>query len=258
MKALLLLGGTDEQNGDYSLLRDTAERRNGRTPPWGALKDAVAGDELWFYFPRPFSAITAHGIAANDAQPGDHWPYAVEVKKVTWLPSPVTLSELRQRFPHWTWARNARNGTHLPLEVARFLKRQAKSVGRPKRGEAPTMLPEEQEFHEGHSVRVAINRYERDGNARAACLAKQGSDCSICGIGLQAVYGPQFRGLVHVHHVVPLSQAGGAYRVDPATNLIPVCPNCHAVIHSRVPALTPNEVRTLMRKQRGNGRPRRT
>ena len=252
MAALLLLGGTDEQNGDYSLLRDVAEGLKKRTPGWSTLKDAVAGDEVWFYFPRPVSAITAHGIAANDARPGHHWDYEMNVESVTWLPSPVQLSELRERFPQWRWTRIARNRTRLPPEVARFL--QKRGTSQPKRrGDTTPRLPEEvaeQEYREGHSVRIAVNRYERDRRARAACLANHGSGCSICGISLENIYGPEVRGLVHVHHVVPLSQTRSSYTVNPAKDLIPVCPNCHAVVHSRVPAYSPREVQRMIRKRR--------
>ena len=38
---------------------------------------------------------------------------------------------------------------------------------------------------------------------------------------------------VKVHNIVPLNQIGESYEVDPINDLIPVCPNCHAAIHSK-------------------------
>jgi 5-methylcytosine-specific restriction protein A len=59
------------------------------------------------------------------------------------------------------------------------------------------------------------------------------------------VYGPEVESLIHVHHLVPLSTVGQQYEVDPIRDLRPVCPNCHAVIHSRVPAYTIEEIRKM-------------
>lgn len=39
------------------------------------------------------------------------------------------------------------------------------------------------------------------------------------------------RGVIHVHHIVPLSKIGAEYKLDPIKDLIPLCPNCHAVVH---------------------------
>jgi 5-methylcytosine-specific restriction protein A len=34
-----------------------------------------------------------------------------------------------------------------------------------------------------------------------------------------------------VHHITPLSKLREAHVVDPIKDLIPVCPNCHAMLH---------------------------
>jgi len=46
-------------------------------------------------------------------------------------------------------------------------------------------------------------------------------------------YGEEFSGLIEVHHIVPLSQIKKGYKVDPIHDLVPVCPNCHAALHSK-------------------------
>ena len=53
---------------------------------------------------------------------------------------------------------------------------------------------------------------------------------SICGFNFLERYGEIGRGFIHVHHVNPLSQTGEQI-VDPKTDLVPVCPNCHSMIH---------------------------
>jgi predicted HNH restriction endonuclease len=59
-------------------------------------------------------------------------------------------------------------------------------------------------------------------------------------------YGDEFASIIHVHHVVALSIIGGEYEVDPIKDLRPVCPNCHAVIHSRTPPYTIEEAVKLL------------
>jgi 5-methylcytosine-specific restriction protein A len=44
-------------------------------------------------------------------------------------------------------------------------------------------------------------------------------------------YGEIGRNFIHVHHIVPISTIGQEYQIDPEKDLVPVCPNCHAMLH---------------------------
>jgi 5-methylcytosine-specific restriction protein A len=101
---------------------------------------------------------------------------------------------------------------------------------------------------EGAKVRVEVNAYERNPEARRLCIAAHGSDCCICGLNFGAKYGPDAAGYIHVHHVRPLASIGGEYIVDPVADLRPVCPNCHAVLHRRNPAFDIEEVRRMLHR----------
>jgi 5-methylcytosine-specific restriction protein A len=90
----------------------------------------------------------------------------------------------------------------------------------------------EQMYSDGRAIRVAVNRYERDREAREACLAAHGQICAV--------------DLIHVDHLTPLSEVGPEYRVNAMTDLVPVCPNCHAVMHRTDPPLTPAQLRAEM------------
>ena len=80
--------------------------------------------------------------------------------------------------------------------------------------------------------------------ARKECLELKGTACLICGFDSEKTYG--IPGIVEVHHLHPLAD-GGERVTDPAKDLIPVCPNCHRIIHSRDDGIyTPNEVRRMM------------
>lgn len=102
------------------------------------------------------------------------------------------------------------------------------------------------EYREGAVVRVSVNAYERNPAARRACIEHFGTSRCICGFSFGLVYGPEVEGFIHVHHLRALSDLAGEYVVDPVVDLRPVCPNCHAVLHSRSPAYTIEEVRGLL------------
>lgn len=85
---------------------------------------------------------------------------------------------------------------------------------------------------------VKINHYERNSKAREACLKLRGHKCAICGFDAKAVYGDEYEGKIHVHHIVPISERGVDYVINPQTDLIPVCPNCHMILHTSIKGKT--------------------
>ena len=101
-------------------------------------------------------------------------------------------------------------------------------------------------FREGAEESITSDKYERNREARAACLAAHGTACAVCGIDFEKEYGSEFAGKIEVHHIVPLSQIGTEYTVDPVRDLIPVCPNCHTALHSKKDGVyTVTELRAL-------------
>ncbi|WP_419774650.1 HNH endonuclease [Halarcobacter sp.] len=101
----------------------------------------------------------------------------------------------------------------------------------------------DEEYKEGKSISVQVNKYERDINARKKCIEHFGTKCQICNFDFEKVYGELGKDFIHVHHKKPISEIGKEYIVDPIKDLIPVCPNCHAMLHRRKPAYTINELR---------------
>lgn len=107
----------------------------------------------------------------------------------------------------------------------------------------PDELPADTTYFEGASKRVTVNAYERNAEARQKCIEHHGATCKVCDFNFEYVYGPVGKGYIHVHHVVPLSQIGEQYKVDPINDLVPVCPNCHAMLHRQSPPLDPEVLR---------------
>jgi 5-methylcytosine-specific restriction enzyme A len=102
-------------------------------------------------------------------------------------------------------------------------------------------------FAEGATRRITVNAYERSEEARAECILHHGARCQICGFDFEARYGEIGRGFIHVHHLCSLASIGAEYKVDPVEDLLPVCPNCHAMLHRREPPLSPGELRDLLK-----------
>jgi 5-methylcytosine-specific restriction protein A len=97
-------------------------------------------------------------------------------------------------------------------------------------------------YWEGATYQITVNRYERDARARRACIQHHGCKCVVCGFNFESVYGIG-EGFIHVHHLTSLAEIDEEYEVNPVTDLIPVCPNCHAMLHWYTPAITCEELR---------------
>lgn len=92
-------------------------------------------------------------------------------------------------------------------------------------------INKDERYHEGHTITSTVNKYERSSIARMKCVEYHGSKCLICGMDFGKKYGALGEGFIHVHHLKPLHTIGQDYIVDYKKDLIPVCPNCHAMIH---------------------------
>lgn len=103
-------------------------------------------------------------------------------------------------------------------------------------------------YTEGALTQIIVNKYERNIKARRKCLEAYGYTCKICGENLEDKYGDLGKDFIHVHHIIPLNEIKEEYDLDPLTDLIPICPNCHAIIHRKNPAYTPNEIKAILRK----------
>jgi hypothetical protein len=87
------------------------------------------------------------------------------------------------------------------------------------------------ELTEGEKKEITATRYERNKMARKLCLSYHGKICKKCGLDVNATFGKKYEGIIEVHHVIPISEIGENYIVNPISDLMPVCPNCHAMIH---------------------------
>ncbi|WP_080762067.1 MULTISPECIES: HNH endonuclease [Pseudomonas] len=101
----------------------------------------------------------------------------------------------------------------------------------------------EEIFEEGRRWDIRATAIERNPEARAACIDKYGSDCFVCGFNFGKVYGDFGKGYIHVHHRVDISTRYERYKIDPVEDLVPLCPNCHAMVHTQRPSMSVEELK---------------
>lgn len=129
------------------------------------------------------------------------------------------------------WASNQTNG----LPVAR----------------SPGKFGRADDLYEGAEIQVTANERERNKKAREASFLHYASDegaisCIACGLEFSATYGKIGHGFIHMHHLDPLAEFKGPRQIDPKIDLVPLCPNCHAMVHREKTALTIEQLVSLL------------
>jgi 5-methylcytosine-specific restriction protein A len=146
--------------------------------------------------------------------------------------------------PQVYWARIQQSGQRVPEEAEATLAALWHEYAEPVEPGPDDVPPG---FPEGAVRTVHVNRYERDHRSRRACIEHWGTACMACDLDFGQMYGDIGDGYIHVHHLTPVSQMGPGYRVDPVKELRPLCPNCHAMVHTSDPPLTPEQLRHRLR-----------
>ena len=98
----------------------------------------------------------------------------------------------------------------------------------------------EQEAFEGAILVSTVRRRERNPRNRLLCIRLHGEKCACCKVEPRKVYG-NAGGIIEVHHLEALSLLEAPRQYDPAVDLVPLCPNCHRVVHTRRPVPLPLE-----------------
>lgn len=98
----------------------------------------------------------------------------------------------------------------------------------------PEMLDEREIQFEGLKKQILVNKYERSSIARRKCIEFHGLNCKVCELNFSEKYGNIGNEFIHIHHVTPIHKIGKEYKVDYKKDLIPVCPNCHSMLHRKI------------------------
>jgi predicted restriction endonuclease len=107
-----------------------------------------------------------------------------------------------------------------------------------------TVIPDS----EGDKRLVQHVSYERSPKNRRIAIKIHGTTCAVCAFDFDETYGKEYAdGYIQIHHIKPVSEYEG--EVDPETDLVPLCANCHAMAHRRRDTVTSiKELRALIEK----------
>ena len=114
------------------------------------------------------------------------------------------------------------------------------SFGRVYKSRTTKVIPYEELISEGERKYEVTKSYERSQKLRNAAIEHFSHNgiivCNCCGFEFQSFYGNRFgKSCIEIHHLKPIFQYASmsvVQTIDSALkNLLPVCPNCHRVIH---------------------------
>ncbi|MFS0688970.1 HNH endonuclease [Sporosarcina sp. 179-K 8C2 HS] len=107
---------------------------------------------------------------------------------------------------------------------------------------------EDSYYKDGAVKKYYGKRYERKPENRKKAIEIHGVSCIACGFNFEEVYGERGKDFIEVHHLKPLSSLDKEMSIDPKEDLVPVCSNCHRMIHRRKDdVLSIEELKALMK-----------
>lgn len=259
MTAIILGWNPDRWNQwNYPAIVDRVAEAGLHVAPWsvGRHGDIPVGTDAWLLLQgRHGRGLIGHGVVVSEPTDPNERPEPTETDLFVAFDALLPLGEqiavdvLQAGAPGVPWIRV--HGSGLAVEAAEEANVRALwSEFGPPTGPDPTQ-PAPGTYPESAVTRVVANRYERDPEARRACIAHHGTNCAACGFSFELTYGDVGKDFIHVHHVVPVSRLGSGYELDPVTDLVPLCANCHAMAHLGVG--TPRTAAELRRIIAGAG-----
>lgn len=79
------------------------------------------------------------------------------------------------------------------------------------------------------------------------CIDYYGAICDICGFDFGYTYGEAFEQCIDVHNQNSVEGEEILPTTHPTEDLIPICHNCHHIIHSTVPAISVEKMRKMVK-----------
>jgi len=105
----------------------------------------------------------------------------------------------------------------------------------------------------GGAVHIQVNAYERNPLAIALCIQEHGARCKVCDVDLEQRYGIVANGAMQVHFEPAPGRTGVPFKLDPRTDLVPICPYCHVMLHrGRDKPLRVEDLKRIMDRKRRN------
>lgn len=227
---------------------------------WSCSKTTKKGDRILVYV--TMRGIVAQWFATSDAAPDKGWKFmcwmnhkrSFQRVPLSKIKNIVTKSQWGAAHQYFRGYQSIRVPEKVFAILAPYLK-GAKSLGstaavRPRSVLRRHLYPDELDLNtkyvEGTPKQVLVNSYERNAKARKECIRVYGARRIVCKLVMGDRYGMVGKDFIHVHHLRPLARTKGKYVLDPKTDLVPVCPNCHAMLHRPLIMLTPKQLQVKL------------
>lgn len=103
---------------------------------------------------------------------------------------------------------------------------------------------------EGKKKLVYGYKYERNPKLREEALRIHGYKCCACNFDFENFYGEIGKDFIEVHHIKPLSEIKEEQVINPKYDLLPLCSNCHRMIHrSQKSVLTVESLKEIIERK---------
>lgn len=231
----------------------------------GRNKSIQPGDRLFLIkLGQNPKGLCASGVATSTVNQDDHWEgdldklsnyidfkfdILLNPKKEDVLGLDILKNEVNDK-QLWTPQNSGiKIQPHIADKLERvwsdFLKKEKKIIQKYRNGYLTKSV-----FVEGAIKQVLLTKYERDRDARKACIEHHQAKCKVCNFDFFQTYGKIGEGFIHVHHLIPVSSKKKEYTLNPTEDIVPVCPNCHAMLHTAKPPITVNELKIIIEDQK--------
>jgi hypothetical protein len=104
---------------------------------------------------------------------------------------------------------------------------------------------------EGERHRRESTFFKRNPSLRALAIEHHGTKCFACGFDFRERYGSIGEGFIEIHHLNPFAERHdsvfGKATLTTLADLIPICANCHRMVHRRRPAYSLDELKSALR-----------
>jgi len=111
-------------------------------------------------------------------------------------------------------------------------------------------ISSDQEYQEGRRLSKERKLFQRNPKLANDAKAKYGYKCTVCEFNFEEKYGEVGANYIECHHLNPLSERD-ELEISSKTTLDDVrvvCSNCHRMIHRRRPALSIEELKTMIQQ----------
>ncbi|MBP3887988.1 MAG: hypothetical protein J6F30_10160 [Cellulosilyticum sp.] len=111
---------------------------------------------------------------------------------------------------------------------------------------ATETVREDKETEMVETVQTEASNTDYKSRIKKECIEYYGAICDICGFDFGYTYGEAYESCIQVHHVNHVDDEI-TEDTHPTKDLIPVCCNCHHVMHSQNPPISVDQMRNMVK-----------